>query len=130
VLLGQPLRISTSAVTPYDERRCCAIVGGLSAAPRDSGRGKGEGSVSRAGNYCERTELDWWKECKFVRMSQHMLNYVTGLFADPRASFAQQCVAHPPMRVLFTAFTLLPLQGRCPESGAPVWPQGRFRCNQ
>jgi hypothetical protein len=29
-----------------------------------------------------------------VRMSQRMLNYVTRLFSDPRASFAQQYASH------------------------------------
>ena len=43
------------------------------------------------GNTCERENLDWWNECKYVRLSERMFNYVRNLFGDPNASFTQGC---------------------------------------
>eukprot|EP00854_Cymbomonas_tetramitiformis_P010239 gene10239-12114_t len=39
------------------------------------------------GNTCERENLDWWKDCKTLRLSDRMLLYVKVLFRDPRSIF-------------------------------------------
>jgi hypothetical protein len=40
-------------------------------------------------NTCERENVEWWNQCEFLRLSEHMLSYVTKLFRDPRASFTK-----------------------------------------
>ncbi|KAK3242126.1 hypothetical protein CYMTET_48173 [Cymbomonas tetramitiformis] len=44
------------------------------------------------GNTCERENLDWWKDCKTLRLSDRMLLYVKVLFRDPRSIFLRDRV--------------------------------------
>lgn len=55
----------------------------------ESRRVRGRGGYGPAGNECEREELEWWRECQYVRPSERSLAFVRHLFGDPQASFTR-----------------------------------------